>query len=61
MSEGDFSIKIDTSGTNEFGVKVSEILVLIEDVNKNTELANEKAVNGNSNFKILISSVNEVK
>ncbi|KOF57193.1 hypothetical protein AGR56_12010 [Clostridium sp. DMHC 10] len=45
----------------DFGVKVSEIVALIEDVNKNTELVNEKAVSGNSNFKMLINSVDEVK
>jgi methyl-accepting chemotaxis protein len=45
----------------DFGLKVSEIVALIEDVNKNTELINEKAIYGNSNFKMLISSVNEVK
>jgi methyl-accepting chemotaxis protein len=45
----------------DFGVKVSGIVDLIEEVNKNTELINEKAVNGNNNFKMLISSVNEVK
>ncbi|MFL0198013.1 methyl-accepting chemotaxis protein [Clostridium sp. WILCCON 0269] len=49
------------SYVGNFGVKVSEIVALIEEVNKNTELINEKAVNGNSNFKMLISSVNEVK
>ncbi|MBV7271669.1 methyl-accepting chemotaxis protein [Clostridiaceae bacterium UIB06] len=45
----------------DFGVKVSKIVALIEDVNKNTEIVNEKATNGNSSFKMLITSVNEVK
>ena len=45
----------------DFGVKISEIVALIEDINKDTELINEKAVNGNNNFKMLINSVNEVK
>ncbi len=45
----------------DFGVKISEIVALIEDINKNTELINEKAVNGNNSFKMLINSVNEVK
>ena len=45
----------------DFGIKVSDIVDLIEDVNKNTEIINEKAMSGNSNFKMLISSVNEVK
>lgn len=45
----------------DFGVQVSEIAALIGDVDKNTELINEKAMNGNNNFKMLISSVNEVK
>ena len=45
----------------DFGLKVSEIVVLIEDVNKNTEIINEKAIYGNNNFKMLISSVSEVK
>lgn len=45
----------------DFGLKISEIVALIEDVDKNTELINDKAMSGNSNFKMLINSVNEVK
>jgi len=44
----------------DFGKKISEIVSLIDEVNKNTEMIDEKATSGNENFKSLIGSVKQV-